>query len=119
MYDTVNFFELKGQTIIDIVVGDATYITTNTGKYQIYHLQDCCESVSHYKTIGNVEDIIDSPITLAEDDYGDPDWYDGTYYDSHTWTSFFLETVKGRVELWFLGESNGYYSETMRIEKDI
>jgi len=116
MNKNVNFFELKGQIIISIE--DDSIITTSTGdKYEIYHSQDCCESVSHYKTIGNLSDIIGYPITLAEEDNCDPDWYDGKYSDSHTWSAFFLETQHGRLELWFLGESNGWYGETMEFQK--
>jgi hypothetical protein len=122
MYNTANFFELKGQTIIDIDRSDASFIKTATGEYQLYHNQDCCESVTCERVVGNVGDILNSPITLAEDDHNEPDWHengntDTWIYDSHTWSRFALETVKGRVEFWFLGVSNGYYSETMTFEK--
>jgi hypothetical protein len=110
-----NFFGLNGKTITKLNVDDVTTIETSDGKrYQLSHSQDCCESVRHEKTIGEIENVLNSPITLAEEDNSDPKWAtDYGYNESHTWSGYFLETVNGRVELWFLGESNGYYSESM------
>lgn len=65
------------------------------------------------KIIGCISNILNSPIILAEEDRpNDPDWYKEEYYDqNYTWTVFYLENLKERVEFWFLGESSGYYSE--------
>lgn len=109
-----NFFELKGQTITgcDASEGDDAISFVGVGFVaQLFHHQDCCEVVRLNKIIGKVEDILNSPITLAEEDTDEPDWHTEYHNDSHTWTKFILETVKGRVEFWFLGESNGYYGE--------
>ena len=114
-----NFFELKGQIITKIEADslDVLIETAGGNKYRIYHSQNCCESVDVKKTIGNVEDILNQEITLAEEDSKEPDWYKEEYYDCHTWTSFYLETAKGRFEIWILGESNGYYNESVTFEK--
>jgi hypothetical protein len=59
-----------------------------------------------------LQNLVGEPITLAEHEIvDDPEWYTGRYDESHTWTLFVLETSKGRVEFWWLGESNGYYGE--------
>jgi hypothetical protein len=112
-----NFFSLKGKTITRLEIGDNTYIDTSDGcKYLITHFQDCCESVGHYRTIGDIENVLNFPITLAEDDRtDDPEWYkdETPYREGYTWSAYFLETEKGRVEIWFYGTSNGYYSESM------
>ena len=113
----VDFHSLIGQTITELSTGDDTHITTNTGKYIIFHSQDCCERVGLEKVIGNIDDVLNSPITLAEEDSQDPDWYTEKFWESHTWSAFYLETEKGRVELWFLGQSNGYYGESMTFAK--
>lgn len=116
----MNFFELKGQTIKSIDIGkDSIDFETDLGKYHISHGQDCCEVVRFVKTVGDINNLLNSPITLAQDDHpNDPDWYSDRYRDdSHTWTAFFLETEKGRVEFWALGESNGWYGETMTFYK--
>ena len=117
-----NFFELKGQ-IIEEITGltegnDEVVITTNIGKYRLYHLQDCCEHVVINKVIGNVNDLV-GEVIFAEEDAGanDPDWYKGYYDDSHTWTKYVLKTDNASLEFWFLGISNGYYSESVTFEK--
>lgn len=134
-----NFFELKNQIITNINVGDATSFETAPSpafpkgrKYTISHYQDCCEQVrltnviingknhfiegnDSYVMFDEVQNILhNTPITLAETDNSEPKFAENRAYDdSHTWSAFFFETKLGRVELWFLGESNGYYSESM------
>lgn len=109
-----DFFELIGKTIICL---DETEIKTSDGKrYLFYHEEECCESVNLYKIKGNIEDILNSPITLAEEDGGEPeDWKPSKWQESYTFSNYFLETSKGRLEIYFLGESNGYYGESMNF----
>lgn len=110
-----NFFELKGKIITDITIGDITTIKTNDRTYQIEHQQDCCESVWFDNMVGDKNNIIGFPITLAEEDSQSSK----TSWGSKTTTSFFLETEKGRLELHWLGESNGYYNESVSFFKII
>lgn len=118
-----NFFELKGQTLlaIELYGPDECEITTDKNKYRLIHHQDCCESVSLEKQIGEISNLIGEKITLAEEEYvnDDPDWYEKPEYreDSFTWSNYYLEAGGHRLELYFLGESNGYYCETMEFEK--
>lgn len=110
------FSDLVGKVIVSIDIDNDTTIETSDGKrYMLMHYQDCCERVEFHKQIGEASNILNEVITLAEEDSCDPDWADGMKYsdDSHTWSSFYLETSKGRLELWFLGESNGYYGESV------
>lgn len=117
-----NFFELKGQ-IIESITGltegnDEVVITTNIGKYRLYHLQDCCEEVLINKVIGNVSDLV-GEVIFAEEDAGanDPGWFNEKFYDSHTWTKYVLKTDNASLEFWFLGTSNGYYGEDVIFVK--
>ena len=117
-----NFFELKGQ-IIEKITGltggnDEVFIKTNNGTYKLYHEQDCCEHVRLVKVIGNVNELI-GEVIFAEEDSGanDPDWYNESFNYSHTWTKYVLKTANASLEFWFLGESNGYYSEDVSIKK--
>ena len=117
-----NFFEIKGQ-IIEEITGltegnDEVFIKTNNGTYKLYHEQDCCEHVRLVKVIGNVNELI-GEVIFAEEDSGanDPDWYNESFNDSHTWTKYNLKTANASLEFWFLGESNGYYGESISIKK--
>ena len=117
----VNKLELEGQTITKIEKrkDDELYISTKEGNhYKMYHEQDCCESVRLYEMVGEIENILNSPITLAEEDSSEPkDWKVGEWSESYSFSTYYLETVKGRLEIYFLGESNGYYSESMNFYK--
>jgi len=83
--------------------------------FKMYHEQDCCENVSLDDVIGDIKDLIGSPLTMAEVVCGDDEELhkpqrEGSG-DSHTWTFYKFATVKGYVTLRWYGESNGYYSE--------
>ena len=118
----VNFFELKGQIVKEIyglIKGcDEVFIRTNDGTYKLYHEQDCCEYVRVVKVIGNVDELI-GEVIFAEEDTGanEPDWHDEYIDSSHTWTKYVLKTENTSLEFWYLGESNGYYCESVSIKK--
>lgn len=110
--------ELLGQTLVSIEGSLPMILTTSTGeRYQFKHHYDCCEDVYLEDTIGDIQDLIGSPITMAEhvdsSHMGPP----SKYSESYTWTFYKLATLKGYVTLRFLGESNGYYSESVDFEK--
>ena len=83
----------------------------------LYHSQDCCESVGVEEVIGDIADLIGSPLLLAEvvsHDNETPEGCEGPKGysdDSYTWTFYKFATVKGHVTLRWFGTSNGYYSE--------
>lgn len=109
--------ELKGMTLTDVTnTGDELLFTTDTGqRYKLYHDQDCCESVSIEDVIGDLNDLIGSPLLMAEEvSSEDTPPPDSAYApDSYTWTFYKFATVKGYVTVRWYGESNGYYSESV------
>ena len=115
-----NFFELTGKVITEID-GNCDRIVTSDGYvFTLMHIQDCCEYVAHMKTIGDPQSLIGNTIKMAQEDVcDDPDWFKEEHYnDSHTWTVFTLVDDKGnRVDAYWLGESNGYYSESVSVFK--
>lgn len=122
----VNFNELVGNTIIRIegAVGDKQImLTTDTGdRYRMYHDQDCCESVHVEDIIGDVNDLIGSPILKADEicssDKQEWEQDEECEPESFTWAFYHLATIKGYVTIRWYGSSNGYYSESVTIEKD-
>jgi hypothetical protein len=122
MSEYSNFFELQGQIIRAISVAEGNrdvLITTDQFVYVIDHAQDCCENVRVFKIQGDENLILNRPILLAEEDNVAPEVVDPNYcFDSsYTWTKFILQTEAGQFIFWFLGESNGYYSESVNVTK--
>ena len=96
---------------------DVIYFHMHDGTvFKMYHMQDCCESVSIEDITGDIADLNDAMIIKAEertspyvakDDWG----------ESGRWTFYDIQTNKGCVQLRWLGTSNGYYSEGVDIVK--
>lgn len=117
------FEDLLGQTLTEIKGAEKgseriTFLDSDDQEFLMYHQQDCCESVSVDDIVGDIEDLLNTPITMAEEvtePYEFP--HDEWYGDSGTWTFYKLATVKGYVTIKWLGTSNGYYSESVTFEK--
>jgi hypothetical protein len=73
-----------------------------------------------YGTVGNIDDVLNEEVIAAEDTnpMDNPNAPDYKYYESATWSQFRIVTNKGTFEIWWLGESNGYYSETVSVIKN-
>lgn len=123
----MNFEILKGKVIKNIEGAEKnseiiTFTTDGNEKYQLYHYQVCCEMVTVEDVCGDILDILDSPILLAEEviSRSNPDDIDVDefeYQGSFTWTFYKLATIKGNVTIRWYGESNGYYSEAVDFEQ--
>jgi len=83
--------------------------------FEFYHLQDCCEHVRIEDVCGDFADLIGSPILQAEE-VSSEDYPAPKYADSYTWTFYKFATNKGSVTVRWLGESNGYYSESVDMK---
>lgn len=139
--------ELIGQTIQEIDLSsdrERIEFKTDQGKhYVMYHMQDCCESVYIEDIVGDLEDLINSPMLEAREDIhsrSSDNPYNEEFYqkfydseddfiigklnnfsnidlpiidESSTWTFYNLRTLKGSVTIRWFGSSNGYYSESV------
>ena len=118
MANLETFEDLKGCTLsaCEKANEDKLVFTLDNGdKYQLYHEQDCCESVTIEDIVGSLEDLVGTPILMAEEATINDDPKDE--YDSVTWTFYKLATVKGYVTIRWYGTSNGYYSESVSWAK--
>lgn len=109
-----------GKTVIDIRTDKHEYISflfSDGSAMKMYHSQNCCESVTIDDINGDLNDLIGTPILLAElrtnRDFGaqDPEWD-----ESYTWSFYTFRAHKGFVDIRWYGTSNGYYSEDVDIE---
>ena len=111
--------ELVGKTIKSIDglerESEAVNITTNCGNvYRFYHSQDCCEVVYLDDFEGDSALLAGALIISAKEVNSENEPPpDGDDVDSYTWTFYEIETTKGEIFMRWLGESNGYYSETV------
>lgn len=108
---------LKSKILKEIVVdkwnNDKIYfITDNDEVIKMYHEQDCCESVEIEEIIGDLKDLINSPILMSECETN----YVKNSFESKTWTFYKLATIKGYVTIRWCGKSNGYYSEEVDLK---
>lgn len=124
------FSELVGKTLIAIegqIGGETISFTADDGSsYKLYHAQDCCENVDIDDIVGDLSDLIGSPILVAEEATSDSETNSDLLKrddsdESYTWTFYKLRTLKGSVDIKWYGSSNGYYSESVyfiQLDKD-
>ena len=100
-------------------VGDGELVfETATERFVFFHHQDCCESVDINDIVGDLQDLVGEPLLMAEEVSG----YIGPEpesADSYTYTFYKFATRKGYVDVRWLGESNGYYSESVSLGHEL
>jgi hypothetical protein len=123
MSKIVKIDSLLGKIITNInILNDETeieFLCEDGINYKMIHFQDCCEKVYLEEIIGNIENLLNSKIELAEEVTNETEEEE---FEHTTWTFYKLATNKGYVTFRWYGHSNGYYSEKVDIieyEKDI
>lgn len=118
--------EFLGKTFLKVNVEDdgIKFVREDGQIYVMKHEQDCCESVYIEDINGDLNDLVGTPILIAEESCSTNDdeiLEEGSessedYRDeSFTWTFYRFATVKGFVDIRWYGCSNGYYSESVSI----
>ena len=109
----VGISDLLGKTFTRVTdsssEGDLVLYLPDGSSYRMLHMQDCCEDVNLEEIVGDLADLENSPILVAEE----IDYTDGN--SEGTRTFYKLATIKGYVTLRWYGTSNGYYSETADV----
>jgi len=70
MRDYEDIAVLIGKTLAAVIRNgdDSIDFEATTGEsWRVYHSQDCCERVEIEDVVGDLEDLVDSPIVLAEE----------------------------------------------------
>jgi hypothetical protein len=115
----LEFKNLIGKTFASVENNDneeIIFAVNEYEKYKLYHAQSCCERVRVESIDGDLEDLVGSEILQAEEVNNIEDESKESY-ESFTWTYYKLATLKGYVTIRWLGESNGYYSESVDFER--
>lgn len=125
MYDEeVPFESILGKTFTKVKYNkqdEAIYFYENDNKtvYTLCHEQDCCESVTVEDICGDLSDLENSPILVAEVVTNDklPAPTKQQQDVSELWTFYKLATIKGSVDIRWFGSSNGWYSVEVSFMK--
>ena len=100
-------------------VGDGELVFENdTERFMFFHAQDCCEHVDINDIVGDLQDLVGEPLLIAEEVSGATE-PDEEHSESYTYTFYKFATRKGYVDVRWLGESNGYYSESVSLGYDL
>lgn len=89
--------------------------TADGWEFKLLHDQECCESVWLEDVNGDLNDLVGTPIVVAEkrSNVASPNGDDND--DSPCWTFFCFRTIKGSVDIAWCGTSNGQY----RVDADM
>jgi hypothetical protein len=86
---------MHGHTITSINVGDVriTFGMSDGRTIEMYHDQDCCEAVYVEDVIGDIHDLVGTPLLRAEERTEDEPADE--YGDIGMWTFYEFATIKG------------------------
>lgn len=120
--DEIDFSTLQGMTMCKVTanseLSEIRFVNEVGEIYKLFHEQDCSECVTIESIAGDLTDLIGSPLLLAEEVCNsDSIDKDAEGSESFTWTFYKLATIKGYVDIRWLGVSNGYYSEAVSLVK--
>ena len=116
------FEELIGKTLTAIKVDEKyaawiLFVVSEDEKYLLHNDEADCNDVQ--VTIddinGDINDLVGSPLTMAESVSNEA--FEKSQDAEGTWTFYRFATVKGYVDIRWFGTSNGYYSETVTLER--
>lgn len=119
----VKVTELIGKTLTRIDVSkekdEILLVCSDETEYKMFHKNECCESVSIEDICGDLGDLLNSPLLMAEEveSHENPEGFNTEYQESFTWTFYKFATIKGYVTIRWYGESNGYYSESVDFKR--
>jgi len=110
--------DMRGKVFTSVTQDGSEMVFENaTERFVFFHSQDCCEHVGINDIVGDLEDLVGEPLLIAEEVSGATE-PDEEHYESYTYTFYKFATRKGYVDVRWLGESNGYYSESVSLGRE-
>ena len=106
---------MLGKTFTKVISSDEglRFIEENGNSWLFSHEQECCEDVFLEDVAGSLDDLVGSPLLMAEEvsNEEEPDVpEDIDLYDSYEWTFYKFATAKGYVAARWFGAGNTFYS---------
>lgn len=110
----VDSLPILGKTLTSVKKSgdEILFITSDGEQWKMSHDQGCCERVLIEDLVGDLQDLIGSPIVVAEVTTKDKE-----SYGIGMWTFYTIATVRGTVTIRWLGESNGHYGVSVSFTK--
>jgi hypothetical protein len=108
---------MKGKTLINSSISEnmeeLVFTFSDGFIIKMYHQQDCCEDVHIESIIGELTDLYHNPLLHAIEIQDERNL---DYGEHSTYTFYKFATIKGWVDIRWVGSSNGYYSEEVDFE---
>lgn len=117
--DGVDLSVINGETLVGIEGlhkdSDRVVLRFASGfRVVMHHRQDCCETVEVADfDLVPIRDGGERVVTAYEAVQDDDGERPREYIDSWTWTFYHIRTERQDIMIRWLGESNGYYSESV------
>ena len=113
--------DMRGKVFTSVTQDGSEMVFENaTERFVFFHSQDCCEHVEINDICGDLQDLVGEPLLIAEEVSGEtPADFEDEYTESYTFTFYKFATRKGYVDVRWLGESNGYYSESVDLGREL
>lgn len=105
---------MKNKTFSKVFATDHEMIfeTEDGEQFEFSHIQDCCEDVHIEDIVGDLDDLVGTPL-LQADEVTDNIYTGDEPVDVYEYTFYNFATIKGYVTVRWLGDSNGYYSTSV------
>ena len=116
----MNINDMVGKVFTSVTQDGYEMVFKNENEtFKFYHYQNCCESVTIDDIVGDLSDLEDAPLLIAEEVSGEAPVLDDEYHECVEWTFYKFATRKGYVDVRWFGESNGYYSTSVDLEYEL
>lgn len=112
------FEEMIGAVIVSIEksIDELKFHAKDGRIFKFFHYQSCCENVEIEDIAGDLDDLLNTPLVMAESVSNMEEPKLEFTPESYTWTFYRFGTNKGSVTVRWLGTSNGYYSESVSFQ---